>query len=1208
MRAGDKRWIQCPVNSMPQIPPTCQNVLAQTSQNNIQQQQQFGPQSHSGQGGFFPNNQPGGPMQNPFYQPYQQDQFAPNLQPGMNPYQANPQVPFNPYIQMGQNQPPCGPLPQNALDQIRAYIGNPTPIFILPNNCPSQPSAPPQLTPMTIPPPMMYPPIIYPPAPPSPCCSNPCYPFAFPLPVLDPFGAQRGGKEKQGCGCSQKRSNSSPCGTERSPGSCCSSSDHEDHSCMAGPDDTICAKRNCPSSINLQALASQLLSMQGIVPCAATRLVLRKVPGSNVNTTMEETVERAQKSINLLNKDQLLAEARNAQQVNALINLHMTANPPPNVVPVLTTIQLKVNVLKAHVESLVNRRLMESQGVGAESGCSLDPVILALKTDAELRELLASLRDKECEERVNLNFAPYRSQRVIAEARMNNIRNKICQVEEEMDRRRSQQFANTPFLHGQGYPDIQATPHGRCQPYATSTQDYDSPDPFVLRMQQPRRLNLKPCVGSPETTYDKPDDQPKKDLQGEKSRCCEKRPDRIKNPECCSCEDDSGEESVDEGKKKLRGPGEKRKGSQNGESQGEVVLKLPPDVVLVIDGGQGRDEETPRGRKKDEQDLPTFKEAITCPEKDDTIKGDEVMEVEEGKEVWSSAEELKGEDVEEDGSARSSTACGVGGSCEKSKCEEDERNVGDEGGEDCPGKRRNRFTEGGVTFMADVKFERTPFKDESNKTLDFGETESERNVVADEKSLAVAHDSDGSSIEGKDSIRNEKDCDEEETQRKGSLKRCSESVLSSLKRASTNGTIEGRIFSTISAEEKMLDPSEIDSKKLEITDKENCSEVLEIIQDSVPSRKILPGKDPRQRSAVLEDWRGSQKFRHIERRGNAEEQDADGEILRVKGNLSKGSREDHKTKVEGQVQLATPRCNVGFFWDLFSTIGSQAGCFGSFIEKFATTGSWKNGEYPNDVSCDTSDDFEGYAGNSRGKEESWYLKFSALAESGNNRIFEKDGIHDALMCAGVDGRCSVLRRVTHAVLEDPGSGGNYVTINESSQSDRNEDPPARPYKVRRSLLIRSRKKSSEVPEKEAANPLEIVRSPIDEENCLALFFASKKPKEFHRPNKTRKLKSSEKFWTLPSVMEVDDEAKRSKFAELRYADSKRDQDSMRFDFEERKKLRRSSERVETRQIKLRDDVNYTDVFYGKNYVERTIESYSSTLITEREDVINIHEY
>lgn len=73
-------------------------------------------------------------------------------------------------------------------------------------------------------------------------------------------------------------------------------------------------------------------------------------------------MDKAMKSLGMLNKEQLLAESRNAQQANALINLHMTTNPPVNIIPLLTLLQLKVNVLKAQVESLINKKVMECQG------------------------------------------------------------------------------------------------------------------------------------------------------------------------------------------------------------------------------------------------------------------------------------------------------------------------------------------------------------------------------------------------------------------------------------------------------------------------------------------------------------------------------------------------------------------------------------------------------------------------------------------------------------------------------------------------------------------------------------------------------------------------------------------------------------------------------------------------------------------------------
>lgn len=77
-------------------------------------------------------------------------------------------------------------------------------------------------------------------------------------------------------------------------------------------------------------------------------------------------MDKAQRSISVLTKDQLLAESRNAQQVHGLINLHMTTNPPANIIPLLTWLQIKVNVLKAQVESLINKKVMECQGYGYE--------------------------------------------------------------------------------------------------------------------------------------------------------------------------------------------------------------------------------------------------------------------------------------------------------------------------------------------------------------------------------------------------------------------------------------------------------------------------------------------------------------------------------------------------------------------------------------------------------------------------------------------------------------------------------------------------------------------------------------------------------------------------------------------------------------------------------------------------------------------------
>ncbi|KMR05117.1 hypothetical protein RF55_209 [Lasius niger] len=394
------------------------------------------------------------------------------------------------------------------------------------------------------------------------------------MPFYDPFTRAR--DTAQNCGCCRRR-DVDPTeirSVARTVG-CRYDPDLDEHRCVPTTDDTICTKRSCPSSLHLQALASQFLSMQGIIACAATRLILRKVPGSNVTTTMEDTMARAQKAINVLTKDQLLSESRNAQQVNALINLHMTANPPPNIIPILTLVQLKMNLLKAQVEGLVNQKMMETQGVGVEVETDLiDPTVLALKSDAELRDFLSALRQKECDERVNVNFAPYRSQRAIAETRLSNIQNKIRQVEAEFDRRRCAMLP-APTLTSRivqqfSRPCYSARFEDPRRLYGTLPQDIPrSPDPFVcVKPRSPKRLLLKPCASKPETkstqiaaplpvtsTRGNP---PKTttdtgDISSTKERATTADLQQSSSTENCTCCDrTTSDESVDEAKKKLR--------------------------------------------------------------------------------------------------------------------------------------------------------------------------------------------------------------------------------------------------------------------------------------------------------------------------------------------------------------------------------------------------------------------------------------------------------------------------------------------------------------------------------------------------------------------------------------------------------------------------------------------------------------------------------
>ncbi|KAK2576071.1 hypothetical protein KPH14_007408 [Odynerus spinipes] len=575
----------------------CQSTVPmQTSQNNFQAYPQASSNQQSTQCSGCPGNPQGQCTQSPFGQFYQQQEgcFSQLRYPCATQLPVNPsnfyQGPFQNVPQPAAAPPPppgatscnasspmqtqatnCGTLPQNIIDQIRACVANTAPIFILPAGYQQQPvvasqqatTMPVTSNPLTVP--------GYQPSPVQNYIPPPSfYPYPIPFPMFEPFGG-RSKEQQKNCGCSS-RSNVESMGLTRQ---CLPSSSfynayqqEEEHRCQETNDDTICSKRNCPSAISLQALASQLLSIQGIVSCTATRLILRKIPGSNITTSMEDTMERAQRSISVLNMDQLLAESRNAQQVNALINLHMAAKLPPNIIPILTLVQLKVNVLKAQVENLINRKLMENQGLEVEATDSIDPTILLAKTDPELREFLTVLKQKECDEAVNVNFAPYRSQRVIAENRLSNLRKKIRQVETEFERRRCcvapsppmsarivKEFAETPCCFSSfGYPGLMSP----TAPEKTASRE--SPDPFAIALRNPRKLRLKPHVGSPEATYDYSHKKQTNRASTCTERACQSEPTNNKertdcpNPENCDCyeEESSSEESQDEDKKKLR--------------------------------------------------------------------------------------------------------------------------------------------------------------------------------------------------------------------------------------------------------------------------------------------------------------------------------------------------------------------------------------------------------------------------------------------------------------------------------------------------------------------------------------------------------------------------------------------------------------------------------------------------------------------------------
>lgn len=189
-----------------------------------------------------------------------------------------------------------------------------------------------------------------------------------------------------------------------------------------------------------------------------------------------------------------------------------------------------------------------------------------MKTNAELRQLLSALRQKECDERVNVNFSPYHSQKVIAECRLNNVQAKIRQVETEFDRRRDisvpgptltsriiRQFSESTCAFG----FAQA---GLFEPYVQARMS-DSPDPFA---RNPRWLALKPHEPGQRTVQWKEEDKAVATSENGTTTCrdaetgedCvarskEKGVESKSSEDTCSCEESSSQESLDEGKKKL---------------------------------------------------------------------------------------------------------------------------------------------------------------------------------------------------------------------------------------------------------------------------------------------------------------------------------------------------------------------------------------------------------------------------------------------------------------------------------------------------------------------------------------------------------------------------------------------------------------------------------------------------------------------------------
>lgn len=228
--------------------------------------------------------------------------------------------------------------------------------------------------------------------------------------------------------------------------------------------------------------------------------------------------------------------------------------------------------------------------------------MLALKTNAELRQLLAALRQKECDERLNVNFSPYVSQRVIAESRLKNVQVKICQVEAEFDDRRTTCYP-TPTITSriiQQFAESRCT-FGYAQAWLFDTDvpenTLHSPDPFEPSPRNPRRLYLKPRVPEPiaaqqdqsratSTSEDGPSVSKDKGTGAEGNEPSKERSvERKSSTDSCSCDKSSSEDSLDEDKKKLRLQID-RTGDVRITSLAKLrdvsLLKLAPNIVTVV--------------------------------------------------------------------------------------------------------------------------------------------------------------------------------------------------------------------------------------------------------------------------------------------------------------------------------------------------------------------------------------------------------------------------------------------------------------------------------------------------------------------------------------------------------------------------------------------------------------------------------------------------
>lgn len=138
------------------------------------------------------------------------------------------------------------------------------------------------------------------------------------------------------------------------------------------------------------------------------------------------------------------------------------------------------------MDKLINAKMLETQGVGQ---CSeWNPAHLAIRTDSEIRRQITQFRERECEERVNVNFAPYHSQRAIAETKLATIQSRVCMLEKELERRLNSQ-GHTPIVVNNREPTccVKSLPNFT----NNNSEVCKSPDPFVVRVRNPKRLYFK---------------------------------------------------------------------------------------------------------------------------------------------------------------------------------------------------------------------------------------------------------------------------------------------------------------------------------------------------------------------------------------------------------------------------------------------------------------------------------------------------------------------------------------------------------------------------------------------------------------------------------------------------------------------------------------------------------------------------------------------